>query len=387
MIDLVSKAVQAVSIGELAFSKFITANDTGATGGHQNGFHIHKNAYPLFFDSAGERGTNRDKFFKIKWQGDFETESRFIYYGVGTRDEYRLTRFGKGFPFLQEDNTGNLLVIAKKSSDYYEAFVLSADEEIEAFFSLVGISSLDTNRLIYKTYQPSPEQQIQGLFDEYIQGLRENFPASAVLARTARDICDKVFGLRQDARSDDQLLRFLSCEYGLFKAIENVRYADKVSVPFQDVESLIVFANTILNRRKSRAGSSLEHHLSAVFSANALRFDWQVVTEGNKTADFIFPGAKAYHDDLFGSAGLTFLASKTTCKDRWRQILNEANKIPYKHLFTLQQGISSNQLQEMRTEGVALVVPKPYLSSFPANFRDDILTLDGFIEMVRAKQA
>lgn len=387
MVDLVLKSVQAVREGDLAFCKFITANDTGATGGHQSGFHIHKNAYPLFFDSAGEKGINKDKSVKIKWQDTFETESRCIYYGVGTRNEYRLTRFGKGFPFLREEHIGDLLVLVKKDSDFYEAFVLSADEDIETFFSLIGISSLETNKLIYKISHPSPEQQMQALFEEYIRRLREDFPSSFALAKTAREICEKVFGLKGHVNPDEQLLRFISCEYELFKTIENLRYADQVKTPFQDVESLILFANSILNRRKSRAGFSLEHHLSAIFSSHALEFGYQVVTEGNKTADFIFPGARQYHDNLFNPTGLIFLASKTTCKDRWRQILNEANRIPRKHLFTLQQGISSNQLQEMRTEGVALVVPKPYIVSFPANFRDDILTLGGFIQMVKTKQA
>jgi hypothetical protein len=30
------------------------------------------------------------------------------------------------------------------------------------------------------------------------------------------------------------------------------------------------------------------------------------------------------------------LGAKTTCKDRWRQVLTEAIKIPHKHLFTLE---------------------------------------------------
>src|SRR5258708_2326554 len=84
------------------FCIFITANDTGETGAHQEGFYIPKSSYSLFFDSPGEKGSIKDNFIKIKWQDDFETESRAIYYGQGTRNEYRLTRFGRGFPFLTE---------------------------------------------------------------------------------------------------------------------------------------------------------------------------------------------------------------------------------------------------------------------------------------------
>jgi len=49
----------------------------------------------------------------------------------------------------------------------------------------------------------------------------------------------------------------------------------------------------------------------------------------------------------------------TTCKDRWRQVINEADRIPEKHLFTLQPTISKNQLREMTDEKVHLVVPSP----------------------------
>ncbi len=131
MDNILFKAVQCVQKSDISFSKYITANDTGATGGHQAGFHIHKNSWQLFFEKAGERGTNKDKYITIKWQDDFETTSRFIYYGVRTRNEYRLTRFGKGFPYLQDENIGDLLVLCKKSDSYYEAFVLQSDEDID----------------------------------------------------------------------------------------------------------------------------------------------------------------------------------------------------------------------------------------------------------------
>ena len=59
---------------------------------------------------------------------------------------------------------------------------------------------------------------------------------------------------------------------------------------------------------------------------------------------------------------LCTLAVKTTCKDCWRQILNEADRLRdvNKYLCTLQQGICSAQMDEMQEEKVVLVVPKPY---------------------------
>lgn len=83
---------------------------------------------------------------------------------------------------------------------------------------------------------------------------------------------------------------------------------------------------------------------------------------------------------------LICLGAKTTCKDRWRQILNEADRIPVKHLFTLQQGVSKNQLAEMYREKVCLVVPKPYIRYFDESFQDKIMPLNVFTGFVKAKQ-
>ena len=81
----------------------------------------------------GQRGENKDRYVKIRWQDDFETESRFIYYGTGTRNEYRITRFGKGFPFLRSENTGDLFILVQMDYDYYHAYILQTDDDINEF--------------------------------------------------------------------------------------------------------------------------------------------------------------------------------------------------------------------------------------------------------------
>jgi len=127
--------------------------------------------------------------------------------------------------------------------------------------------------------------------------------------------------------------------------------------------------------------------LAEVFNLWNLSYTSQAVTEANKKPDFIFPDIETYFSEPVGSDKLVFLGAKRTCKDRWRQIVGEADRIPVKHLFTLQQGISSNQLKEMKLSGVTLVVPKPYLSSFPREHREDIWVLDKFVKYVSNKQS
>lgn len=389
MNNILTSAIQACTEGEIAFSKFITANDTGATGGHQAGFHIHKHSWKLFFDKPGVKGENKDIHVKIKWQNDFETESRFTYYGKNTRNEYRLTRFGKGFPFLNEENVGDLLVIAKKGKEYYLAFVLSSDEDIEDFFSAFGISSTETNAILPKTAALTAEEKMLQLFAEYLKKLTVDFPPTIELASGARNMFLEAYNLSQKIvlqQPDKEILQWLATEFDLFKFIENDRYGEIIKTPFTSVDELIKTANTMLNRRKSRAGKSLEHHLSEIFNVWSLSYTSQAVTEANKKPDFIFPNIEAYFKEPSGSKKLVFLGAKTTCKDRWRQIVGEADKVPNKHLFTLQQGISSNQLKEMKSSNVTLVVPKPYLSSFPLEHRESIWTLDKFLKYVEESQ-
>ena len=394
--DLTVRAINAVNAAEIAFSKFITANEAGTTGAHQAGFYLPKNSHPLYFDDPGVRGANKDRMAKIKWHDDFETESRFIYYGTSTRDEYRLTRFGREFPFLTDDNVGDLLVLCKMNSEEYKGYVLSSDEDIEDFLDAFGLSPPETNRLIKADPDlpgdiPLADQPLlQQLFSKYVADLDKSFPRTEEVADNARRLLMQTLNQQlSDIRNtpDREILRWIDAEYQLFRNIESDYYAEVISQPFKNMDSFVQIANSVLNRRKSRAGKSLEHHLSFMFKTFNLRFKDQPKTEGKKQPDFIFPGEEEYHNPSFSSSKLIFLGAKTTCKDRWRQIINEADRIKTKHLFTLQQGISSSQLKEMRSHEVRLVVPKEYITAYPLEHREEISSLANFIGYVKEKQS
>ena len=383
MSDILNEALKACNQHSVAFCKFLSANDAGSTGTHQAGIYIPHNAYTILFESPGEKGTNKDKKnVKILWQNDFFTENRFIYYGQKTRNEYRITRFGRGFPYLRDEHIGDLFVLVQVEEYSYLAYILSSDEEIESFLEYFGMSPTDTNRIFKIDFN---HQGTEYLFSQFINKLTVDFPETKDMAAVARQIYAKIHTEKISGDVDALLLGWLDMEYSLFRAIERDRYGYLLSENFSSIDEYISNANKILNRRKSRAGKSLEHHLSEIFTINKVPFDSQAITEGNKRPDFIFPGAEAYHNVTFDSKNLSFLGAKTTCKDRWRQILNEADRIPEKHLFTLQQGISANQLKEMHENRVVLVVPKKYISSFPPIYRQKILTLGSFIAMLKEK--
>ena len=60
--------------------------------------------------------------------------------------------------------------------------------------------------------------------------------------------------------------------------------------------------------------------------------------------------------------------------------------VPLVAQFTLQQGVSPNQLEQMRKENVVLVVPKMYHHLFPTTEYPNVISLEEFIDIVLEKQ-
>ena len=378
------QAIQSVLNSRQAYCKFLSANDSGATGGHQSGILISKSAKDMMFTQKLENENILKRTVEIQWQNDICTQSSFTYYS--SKNELRITKFGRNFPFLNPDQTGALFVFTRQDDDMYSGFFLETEEDIEQFLGAFGISSTETNRLI-DTGSILPETQEKIAIQEFIDGLTVDFPLSDVMSAAARDIQNRVYNHLEFIRTnpDRKIIEWTNTEYALFRAVEHARYGDRISRGFATVDEFIAMANMVLNRRKSRAGKSLEHHLSAVFEGNDIQYTAQAVTEGNKRPDFLFPSQAAYHNAAFPTEKLISLAAKTTCKDRWRQVINEADRLRGlpKYLCTLQQGISPAQMDEMQSENVILVVPRPYITSYPADRRDRIWTVTKFVEYVR----
>ena len=187
--------------------------------------------------------------------------------------------------------------------------------------------------MIKKNY--SVEELTRKEFNEFISKLESDFPSAEQMSQAAREIHEIVFDHSEDIikNPDQKLLQWINLEYELFQSIERARYGEQIHRGFETMQSFIELANSILNRRKSRAGKSLEWHLSAIFDGNYLPYESQVVTEANKKPDFIFPSGEAYHDPNYDADKLIVLAAKTTCKDRWRQIINEADRVRNKLIY------------------------------------------------------
>lgn len=371
-----------------AILKFISPNDVGLTGGHQCGYYLPKKIWRLYTVHGPVKGKNNEHNVEVIWQDGRVTQSIVKWYGVGTRSEYRLTHFGRGFPFLTDDCVGNLLVLIPERINRFLAYVLDLEDDIEDMQAALGVAVVDRWALFDRDAEQPIESEgacMDRHFREFAKALT-NFPPTLAFATESRQAlidCIKAF---MNAPSDDRLTMCIDTEYKLFKLVERKICEPEIVRIFKSVDDFLDTAQTILQRRKARAGRSLEHHVEYLLKEAEIPFDKGIDVEGTKP-DILIPGKKAYLDSGYPLEKLFMLGIKTTCKDRWRQVTKEAPRILHKHILTMQQGISTNQIDEMERCCVTLVVPHGLHIQYPPKRRDKLLTFVQFIDSVRSKLA
>lgn len=388
--------------GVLWYLKRLSGNDTLANKSHQAGPYIPKDVLFDVFPSLNQQEVkNPDLWFSLTIDSHPDVRDvRAVWYNnkfhgnsKGGRNEARVTNFGgQDSALLDPDSTGALVVFAfEKEADGQpgssRVWVCDHEAEEELIEERVGavepgrwlVWSVDHSDLFTQPRKPtscwlSPDQIP---------------PDWLIKFPTGAEIIAKTVDLRPELSIDvdSRLMRRRDCEFELFRSIEEAVELPLIKAGFDTVEDFITRAQTILQRRKARSGRSLELHIREIFIEERLQqdrdFAWQVTSEGNKKPDFLFPSAEAYQNTAFPADKLRMLAVKTTCKDRWRQILNEAERIPVKHLFTLQEGVSENQFNEMTEAGVRLVVPKALHKSYADPIRPHLQEFESFLGDVR----
>lgn len=186
---------------------------------------------------------------------------------------------------------------------------------------------------------------------------------------------------------DAALIAWMEREEILFRTLERYLIAERLTKGFaDDVEDFIGYSLSVQNRRKRRVGLALENHLEVIFERNGIRYSRAAVTENKARPDFLFPGEPEYHDALFDSERLTMLGVKNTSKDRWRQVLAEADRIQRKHLLTLETAISSAQTDEMEAKNLQLVVPVKLQETYTLKQREWLCNIADFTLLVKNRQ-
>ena len=210
------------------------------------------------------------------------------------------------------------------------------------------------------------------------------FPTTRLFSAYARSTVPEVTA-HEDP--DAALLIWMEREELLFRTLEKHLLAEHLSRGFnEDTEGFLQFALSVLNRRKCRVGLALENHLEVVFTQNNILCDRAALTEGKAKPDFLFPSGKHYRDEHVDARLLTMLGVKSTCKDRWRQVLAEAKRIEAKHLLTLEAAISKDQTREMQQHNLQLVIPRKLQATYAADQLPHLIDLDTFIRLVRDRQ-
>lgn len=322
-----------------------------------------------------------------------------------TRSEWRLYYGSNGIiPLLDINDTAfillkqnnELLVVFAKNGSMMEnklSWLFDIPIQDEKKFFIVPAENFNEKdvdfvvRYILDELGIQPEEDDSELLDKILAPYKLKFPTTKEFSLLARNSCPEEFSSIDDP--DGTIIKWFDFEDKLFRRMERKIISKILESGFQqddgeiDVDGFIKTSLSVHNRRKSRAGHAFEHHLEQLFVDNNLRYVRTPKIEGTKKPDFLFPSVEAYNNDGFPSQRLRILGAKTTAKDRWRQILSEANRIENKHFVTLETGISNNQTDEMKGENLQLVIPKPLFSTYTEDQQSWLMSLGEFIDEIK----
>lgn len=221
------------------------------------------------------------------------------------------------------------------------------------------------------------------LLDRMLKRFGKSFPSCEVFGKFVRE---ELSDVRAQDDADAAIMAWMEHEEFAFRVLENCIVGERLEERFKNVDDFLKYSLSVHNRRKSRAGYAFENHLAEIFRAYGLMFERAVTVEDKAKPDFLFPSKTHYFDDSFPVAWLTLLGAKTSCKDRWRQILAESSRVKNKHLVTLEPAISTDQLAQMRRHNLQLVVPKSLHQTYVVEERLKLWDMATFISTVIEKQ-
>jgi len=323
-----------------------------------------------------------------------------------TRTEYRL--YFKSNDVMDQAREADMLIVAKRpNGEIYMILVPFGSTLENQLLWLFGVDQVDFHfnfQAIEDGHDPKIDFAVRYILEEmgivieeydsdYLDSILEpflgqGFPSTSVFSNLARKTLKDVSPYEEP---DQTLLKWIEYEEKLFKRLERHIVARRLEAGFHDdgntdVEGFIQFSLSVHNRRKSRVGYALENHLEEIFKAHGLTYSRTAVTENKSKPDFIFPHIDNYRDMSFPESRLTMLGVKSTCKDRWRQVLAEAQRIQNKHLFTLEPGISENQTDEMQDSNLQLVLPKRLHETYKPGQQRWLMDLGSFIRLAKERQ-
>ncbi|GIP29131.1 type II restriction endonuclease [Paenibacillus sp. J23TS9] len=339
------------------------------------------------------------------------SEGKVTWYDSRKRQAHRAAEYRLYFnsnPVMDGAKEGDLLIVAKRPDEEIYIIVVPADSTFENQLLWLFDVELTDKQFTYQSFEAGNDPEVDfvvryileelgievsdpdgSYLDSIIEPyLKSGFPSTSVFSMVARKTLKDVSPIEEP---DQTLLKWIEHEEKLFKRLERHMVARRLEAGFRDegatdVEGFIQFSLSVHNRRKSRVGYALENHLEEIFKVHNMTYSRTPVTENKSKPDFLFPHIDNYRDMSFPESRLTMLGVKSTCKDRWRQVLAEAQRIRNKHLFTLEPGISENQTDEMQASNLQLILPKRLHETYKPNQQSWLMDLNSFIQLAKERQ-
>jgi len=267
----------------------------------------------------------------------------------------------------------------------------SIREELESEQDRIAFAS----RFILEQLGLEVEESESTYLEDMLRRFGGRFPKTKDFSEYARSTLSDISPLDNP---DAVLMGWMEREEILFRTLEKHFIAEQLASGLYfvkessdggtdvDVDGFLKYSLSVQNRRKARVGQAFENHVEQLFISRNIRYDRGKITENKAKPDFIFPGINEYHDNIFNISLLTMLGVKSTCKDRWRQVLSEADKIQNKHLLTLEAAISENQTSEMQSQNLQLVVPTAIRNTYSESQQRWLMNMDDFVKLVLTRQ-
>jgi hypothetical protein len=320
-----------------------------------------------------------------------------------TRSEYRMYYASHRLPSLTK--AGDLFVLFRRSQHHLIGILAAKGSAVEAKLqSVLELGNRALERFIASTPRSSKESQAE-LFDIVVPISKNdaNFryaidqhafvkravaerrmPPGATMAMTAQKLADSK---RHIDDPDLFLYTAMGIETQLFNEIEQSLGALQLqAILAKNTPSLtdvLSFAMSVQQARKSRRGQSLQYHFRELLRERRIPHTAQCRTEQGETPDFIIPSQTAYHDLGFPEERLRMVACKSTLRDRWRQVLNEARRIREKYLLTVDPHIPLATAESIRRAELRLFIPHQIIvDHYDARFAGDISTVAHLLDLL-----
>lgn len=390
--------------------KKLSEVETNPTISHQHEYNA-KKPMDRIFGTEQPRKEFNSTFLYVTDEMTITAEGKMTWYDARsnhpTRTEWRL--YFQTTEVSKCAKAGDSLFLCKKTDHTLLIIIAQNESTIEnQLYWLFGFSGMVTDKFVSKTEFTTEKQQIElvarsileqigieyeddsekSYLEPMLMEFQGKFPTTKEFSAYARKTIPDVDPV---AEPDLALMAWVTREEVLFKLMEQHLIKERLQKGFVmegnvDVDAFIRFSLSVHNRRKSRAGLSLENHMEALLQYHRISYTRTPVTENRAKPDFIFPDIAAYRDSACREEDLTMLGVKSTCKDRWRQVLSEADRIEKKHLLTLESAISENQTNEMIDKKLQLILPEPIHDTYTPGQRSWLYTVKIFIEEVKEKQ-